>query len=95
MEKINYKQKLQAIEDKYYSGIKWEPKKGDYYTIIRNDLCLCYISEENETEFEIKQTMDGKEWFNAGTFSKHTFLKDFGINRVFVSPYIFKNFKEQ
>ena len=49
--KLTAEQKLQALSSKYYDGLEWQPKKGDYYTTSRNDLELYQIVDENETTF--------------------------------------------
>jgi hypothetical protein len=86
---LTTEQKLQALASKYYDGLEWQPKKGDYYTSSRNDLELYQIVDENETSFFTnycgeKKTIEPQEW------SKESFLKDFGERRVFVPDFIFK-----
>lgn len=81
--KLTEKQKLYALEFKYYQHHKWEPKKGDYYTTSRSDLELYMIVNEDENFFYTKFCNPSfgdliENW------KKDEFLKDFGICRVFV-----------
>ena len=48
---ISDKQKIQAMADKFYQGMKWEPKNGDYYTSSRADNELYQIVDEDEESF--------------------------------------------
>jgi hypothetical protein len=85
---LTYKQKLQALSSKYYDGLEWQPKKGDYYTTSRNDLELYQIVDENETTFFTnycgeKKSPEPHEWL------KTEFLENFGVNRVYVPDFIF------
>lgn len=83
---ISPRQKLLAIEVKYYQGQKWEPKVGDYYTIVRNDLKLFQIVREDKGEFFFLCN----EYEGEGSFPVEGFAtKDFGPNRVHVPQWIF------
>jgi hypothetical protein len=78
---LTVEQKLQALSSKYYDGLPWNPKKGDYYTTSRNDLELYQIVDENETTLFTnycgeKKADEPHEW------SKIKFLEDFGERRV-------------
>lgn len=83
---ITLTQKLQAIQFKYHDYQKWEPKVGDFYTIVRNDLKLFKIVREEAGQFFfICNEYDGESAFPVEGFAD----KDFGINRVHVPEWIF------
>ena len=88
--KLTYKMKMQAIEDKYYSDVKWEPKVGDYYCICRNDLQLFKIVSENGSDFVIACIDESGKELYRDDFYRINFLNDFGERRVHISDYIFK-----
>ena len=85
---LTINQKMQAISDKYYSGLEWKPKAGDYYTTSRNDLELYKIVGENTENFYTIYCSDFMK--NTTEWDKSKFLKDFGVHRVLVSDYIFE-----
>ena len=68
--KLTAEQKLQALSSKYYDGLGWQPKKGDYYTTSRNDLELYQIVDENETTF-FTNYLDEKKSPEPHDRSKH------------------------
>ncbi len=37
---LTYPQKLEALGARFYGGVRWKPKAGDYYTTTRADLEL-------------------------------------------------------
>lgn len=86
--KLTETQKLHALAFKYYQGVKWEPKKGDYYTTSRADLELYQIVDVTETKIMTRYLVGSdtiSEW------DKEAFLtQGFGINRVWVPDFIFK-----
>lgn len=87
--KLTAEQKLQALSSKYYDGLEWQPKKGDYYTTSRNDLELYQIVDENETTF-FTNYLDEKKSPEPHEWSKKQFLKDFGERRVYVPDFVFE-----
>jgi len=87
--KLTAEQKLQALSSKYYDGLGWQPKKGDYYTTSRNDLELYQIVDENETTF-FTNYLDEKKSTEPHEWSKKQFLKDFGERRVYVPDFVFE-----
>jgi len=87
--KLTAEQKLQALSSKYYDGLEWQPKKGDYYTTSRNDLELYQIVDENETTF-FTNYLDEKKALEPHEWSKKQFLKDFGERRVYVPDFVFE-----
>lgn len=75
--------KLQALEMKYYSGIHWEPKKGDYYTTSRADLELYQVVDVDD-EFVYTSYLP-VNLDNISKWRKDEFTsKDFGLRRVHV-----------
>lgn len=84
---ITLLQKLKAIELKYYQHQKWEPKVGDYYTIVRADDKLFQIIREEEGKFFfVCNKYDGEHSFPVEGFT----TADFGPNRVWVPEWIFQ-----
>ncbi len=85
--KLTPYQKLQALHDRFYSNLKWNPKKGDYYTTCRNDLELYHILNEDEEFFYTIYCTDPTQ--TTSKWKKDEFTtKDFGVNRVYVHGYI-------
>lgn len=84
---LTLNQKLEALALKYYEDFQWQPKKGDYYTSSRNDLELYQIVDEGEQFFYTKYC-DPKKGNDTSMWPKSTFLKDFGLKRVFVPEWI-------
>jgi len=83
---ITPRQKLAAIELKYYQHQIWVPAVGDFYTIVRNDLKLFKITQEENGLFYFLCN----EYDSEGTFPVKGFAtEDFGPNRVHVPTFIF------
>lgn len=87
MKELTTEQKLQALSLKYYDGLEWYPKKGDYYTTSRNDLELYQIVDESEKTF-FTNYLDDKKCDKPHEWNKNSFLKDFGERRVYVPNFI-------
>lgn len=87
---LTFKQKLQAVSDRFYCGgstSSWVPKKGDYYTTVRNDLELYQIVDEYDGFlFTVYCHVDD---CTHSRWKKDEFLNDFGKNRILVMDYIF------
>ncbi len=86
---LTLEQKLSALSLKYYDGLMWFPKAGDYYTTSRNDLELYKIEREYEEFFYT--TYCHIEDCTPSQWRKTEFLKDFGVNRVFVPDFVLNN----
>lgn len=74
--------KLQALASKYYGGLNWEPKAGDYYTTSRADLELYQVVEVTDTKVKtryLKPDSDITEWDKSGFTTE-----GFGDRRVYV-----------
>jgi hypothetical protein len=85
--KLTPYQKLQALHDRFYSNMKWEPKKGDYYTTSRNDLELYHIIDEDEEYVYTIYCTDPNQ--NRSKWKKSEFTSQgFGPCRVYVHGYI-------
>lgn len=85
---ITREQKLQAIALKYYDGLEWTPKKGDYYTSCRNDLELYRIVGEDEHYFETNYCNPKQTTPNPAQWPKVDFKKGFGEKRIYVPDFI-------
>jgi hypothetical protein len=86
---LTYKEKLAAISAKHYQYLKWTPKKGDYYTTVRNDLELYQIVDEDEL-FLYTKYCNPEKGSEISKWEKDKFLTDFGIHRVYVPDWIFE-----
>ena len=82
-------EKLQAISLKYYQFYTWIPKKGDYYTSVRNDLELYQIIDEDE-EYYYTNYCDPIKQQSISKWKKEEFLDNntFGKYRVFIANWI-------
>ncbi len=90
---ITDRQKLAAFAARFYQGMQWSPKVGDYYTMSRADNQLCRIVGEDEKNFYITISwLDGKKSTHDPTpFGKSTFnTEGFGLNRVWCPEWIFE-----
>lgn len=88
---LTYQQKLAAISAKYYQHLKWTPKKGDYYTSVRNDLELYQIVDEDETSLYTKYCNPEKN-NTISKWEKDKFLLEFGVHRVYVPDWILESY---
>lgn len=94
---LTVQQKLQAMELRFYSGVNWNPKKGDYYTLTRASLGLevFQIQDETDADFGIIKVWDtngNHKIENPLTyFPKDTFTTEgFGLSRVHLPEFIYK-----
>jgi hypothetical protein len=94
MKQLTEIQKLNAIANKYYSGLQWTPKTGDYYTTSRADLELYQIVEADEKVIRTKYC-DESRGDTISEWPVETFLKDFGVNRVWVPDWVIKMQEEK
>lgn len=86
LQNITARQKLKAIELKYYQHAEWVPKVGDFYTIVRDDLKLFQIVREVDGEF----IFACNEYEAEGSFPVVGFTdQGFGPNRIWVPDWIF------
>lgn len=84
--KLTHEQKLQAMALKYYQGMVWRPKKGDFYTSSRADLELYQVVEVSDTQVVTKYTEGSEE---LSYWGKHEFTNEgFGLNRVWVPDFV-------
>lgn len=84
---LTHYQKLQAMAEKYYSYVTWNPKVGDYYTSSRNDLELYQVVDEDEEHFYTIycNNPDGvRQKWRKDEFT----TQGFGLNRVHVHHHI-------
>ena len=86
--KLTAEAKLQAFQSKFYQGVEWEPKKGDYYTTTRADLELYQVVDVDD---EFVYTTYLYEDSPISKWDKNKFTtEDFGIKRMFVPDYLLK-----
>lgn len=93
--KLTEHQKLQAMAMKYYSGLKWEPKTGDYYTTCRDDLELYRVISAGDNEITTIYCDPEKQaspsiWLRSEFLAPNTF----GVHRVWVHPCILADAKD-
>ncbi|MGJ1414060.1 hypothetical protein [Sphingobacterium multivorum] len=86
--KLTAEAKLQAFHSKFYQGVEWEPKKGDYYTTTRADLEL-YQVVDVDNEFVYTTYLYENSPISKWDKDKFT-TEDFGIKRMFVPDYLLK-----
>lgn len=82
-------QKLVALSLRFYQGMKWEPKAGDYYTTSRADLELYRVVKIDAGKvFTEYCTRPGvlTEWDEAGFTTE-----GFGPHRVYVHECCFSD----
>ena len=80
--------KLEAFAVKYYIGLQWEPKKGDYYTTTRADLELYQVSDIDE---DFVYTIYTDRECDVQKWDKDKFTtQDFGIRRMWIPDYLIK-----
>jgi len=84
---LTERQKLLALSMRYYSGLKWAPKAGDYYTTCRDDLELYRIIDVTDTEVVTIYCNPAMQAAPA-KWPKGEFLspETFGAFRVYVHP---------
>lgn len=79
-------EKLQALANRFYQGVEWKPKKGDYYTTSRADLELYQIVDEDEENFYTSYLPLGG---TVTSWPKTEFTtQGFGPKRVWVPDYV-------
>lgn len=87
-DKLTPYQKMQAVHNAFYcGGVKWLPKKGDYYTTVRNDLELYRIVDEDDEFVYTCYCTDPTQ--NQSKWRKDEFTTSgFGPNRICVQDWI-------
>ena len=92
---LNERQKLAALAMRFYQGMQWEPKVGDYYTLTRESLELFVINRSDGENFYIKKVFhagqpDNQYEEQVDPWPIASFKEGFGVNRVWVHPVIFE-----
>lgn len=91
--KITPEIKLEAFAAKFYQGMIWEPKKGDYYTTTRADLEVYQIVDVDDKYVYTKYDYD-VESSNISKWEKDKFLSEgFGTRRMWIPEYLLRNCK--
>lgn len=91
--------KLKAIAMKYYQHMKWEPKVGDLYCIVRADNEVFEIVDMTKhgvepAQIHIKSRTHRQDY--PTIFPKRGFTtKDFGKYRVYIHPVLHELLTEQ
>lgn len=88
--KLTPEQKLAAMAVRFYQGVAWAPKAGDYYTTSRNDCELYRIAKiENDVVYTEYCTAPGElsEWQGVNAFVN----EGFGPCRVWVPEYVLES----
>lgn len=82
--------KLQCFQFKYYNGLEWIPKKGDFYTTTRADLEVYQVVDVDEEFIYTKYTSE----LSSGEISKwdkDKFLTEgFGDRRMWIPDFLIK-----
>lgn len=90
--KLTAEVKLQDFEVRFYQYIKWQPKKGDYYTTTRSDLELYQVIDIDD-EFIYTKYCDKERGDSVSKWEKEKFTTEgFGDRRMHVPNYLL-NFK--
>lgn len=85
--KLTHEIKLAAMAAKFYDGLTWNPKAGDYYTTSRNDLELYQVVDVTDTEVITKYVNPSSD--NTSAWQKDRFTtEDFGPRRVWIPDYL-------
>jgi vacuolar-type H+-ATPase subunit I/STV1 len=89
---LTERQKLNALANRFYNGIKWEPKKGDYYTTSRSDLELYQVVEVTDDKVKTTYLTPNSQ---ISEWDKDKFLTEgFGANRVHVPNWVIEYLEE-
>lgn len=87
--------KMAAIAARYYDDVKWEPKVGDLYTIVRSDLDLFEIIYDDKTHLKFNRIFPTRWEFQDKWAKKGFTSESFGARRVWVPPWIVQDMKAQ
>ena len=87
---LTYSQKLEALSLRFYQGMTWNPKAGDYYTTSRADLELYRVVEVEDgtvkTQYCDQRNTDAvaswpvEEFTSAGFGPKRVWVPDFVLS---------------
>lgn len=84
---ISEKQKLEAMANKFYSGMEWNPKVNDYYTTARADLEVFKVLKIEDGY--IYTVMVGGNQKTPEKWDLNGFTTEgFGPNRVHIQPWV-------
>lgn len=89
MNSLTPMQKLHALSNRFYSGVAWTPKAGDYYTTSRADLELYKVVDVRDGKVFTTYLPEGgtvDEWPSDEFLSPETF----GYARVHVPSWVFE-----
>lgn len=86
--KLTVEAKLQAFAYKFYQGVEWEPKKGDYYTTTRSDLELYQVVDIDDNYVYttyLREDSPIDKWAKEGFTTE-----GFGDRRMHIPHYLLK-----
>ncbi|MGJ1362916.1 hypothetical protein ACR79B_20610 [Sphingobacterium spiritivorum] len=86
--KLTAEAKLQAFQSKFYQGVEWDPKKGDYYTTTRSDLELYQVVDVDDNYVYTSYLHEGSpidKWPKDGFTTE-----GFGDRRMYVPDNLLK-----
>jgi hypothetical protein len=87
---LTHQQKLEALSLRFYQGLKWTPKAGDYYTTSRADLELYQVVAVEGGQVKTRYCDTGKSDAIA-TWPVDEFpAAGFGPKRVWVPDFVLK-----
>ena len=88
IEALTYQQKLEALSLRFYQGMLWTPKAGDYYTTSRADLEL-YRVVAVEGGMVKTQYCDQSKSSAVSSWPEKEFTSEgFGPKRVWVPDFV-------
>ncbi len=85
---LTHQQKLEALSLRFYQGMKWEPKAGDYYTTSRADLELYQVVAVEDGQVKTRYCDTNKsEAISSWPVGEFTDA-GFGPKRVWVPEFV-------
>lgn len=86
--RLTHQQKLEAISLRFYQGIKWTPKPGDYYTTSRADLELYQVVAVEGGQVKTRYCDTGKSTVISSWPVEEFLDAGFGPKRVWVPEFV-------
>ena len=87
---LTYQQKLEALSLRFYQGMQWNPKAGDYYTTSRADLELYQVVEVENGTVKTRYCDQGKSDAVASWPVEEFTSAGFGPKRVYVPDFVLR-----
>jgi len=86
---LSAEEKLEALSLRFYQGLEWHPKAGDYYTTSRNDRELYQVVDVSDGVVRTRYTA-GSDTLSEWPVSEFQ-TESFGPKRVWVPDFVLKN----